>query len=612
MKKNIYLVILLLITISITFAEITPEDKVVSSNTSEIFHRESCRYASTLDETNSETFATYQDAVANDLRPCKVCEPTPADIIDPTDPTDPNIINIDPTIEATNLFPINGVVLQADYCNRPMDPNDIGTRIIKPAITNQQYDPNYIDKLCYECIQFDKTTGEGNIPQEYLIPVYDPFPVDPNDPNIVSYKISNSLSLYKSDQSYNLHLDSDCKAIKSVPVHVVNMRNGLIAGSDAFWNPVKGIVEWRITKFEAGDYQFVMNSDIGQTSLLAITIRAKEIPDVNDFSKNWLKGNFNLVKYSDWLSNRDLWLKYLSRVESAGGEILDSNRIEWAFVDGTWKPINGGDNLVKEINADSVVTENNTVDRKTIIKEIKIAPFEWRNTEVKTITTDTTTFDGYESYRSRPPQGSTDYLRYPPFGDQVKYTETEPNAAQIAAHYEEIGISPPPETVEKPAQSFEEMMGSAEEVKNFTALPEDMRMTTYSTMIDSYVSQKEAYEKYLIKKEEWDEEFQRKEQEWQETKIAEIEGEMMMHRHQRTEEEYDYMVRTSTAENIAHIYVSAINELTEQEKNTLLRMRRRILDREIELNPVNIEDIEATMQRIDNAVSSEPNSISTE
>jgi len=290
MKKITFMIVFLLLSVASFGGE-----QHVSSKTSQVFHRLTCRYAEKLTEDNAVYFSSYEEAEETGLRPCKTCDPIPT----PEEPENPNIIDLDPTIDPTTLFPINGVVLQAAYCRRPMDPNDIGTRIIEPTIITTTHDPNDPFGFCFECANFNLHTGEGDIPQEYLIPVYDPYPADPNDPNIVEYKISPSLPVFKSDQSYNSHLNGECEHLKSVPVHVVNIRNGLIAGSDAFWNPLKGIIEWRVTKFEAGDYQFVMNSDVGQTSLLAITIRAQEIPDVNDFAQNWLKGNFNMVKYAD-------------------------------------------------------------------------------------------------------------------------------------------------------------------------------------------------------------------------------------------------------------------------------------------------------------------------
>jgi hypothetical protein len=605
MKKKTTLIVILLIIISISIArEVRPEDRVRSSNSSQVFHRFTCRYAINLDTTNSEIFDSYELAMEAGLRPCKTCKPEPA----PEPPVDPNIVNIDPTIEATNLFPINGVVLQSGYCRRPMEPNDIGTRIIEPTITYTTFDPNNTRGMCWKCTNINLMTGEGNIPQEHLIPVYDPYPADPNDPNVIEYKISPTLPVFKSDQSFTHHIHPDCEHLKSIPVHVVNMRNGLVAGSNAFWNPTKGVIEWRVTKFEAGDYQFVMNSDVGQTSLLAITIRAQEIPDVNDFAQNWLKGNFNMVKYAEWVGNKARWMKYLGRISDATGQPIESGSIEWAFVDGSWKPVTGGANLVSEINADTEITENNTVDRNTTTKEVKIAPFEWRTTEVKVITTDITTFGGYTAYRSSPPNGSTEYLLYRPFGTEVKYVAPTPEQTAVlqAAHYKEIGIEPPPEEVPTP-ESLDKVMTSADSIRSFTALSKDMRMEFSTSLIDGYMAQKKAYAEYLIIREAWDKDLGIKEQAWQHDQMMHEDDARMEGRHMMMEAEQDENAKIYFADWVARFYASTINNLSAEEKSMLLSMRRRILNEQLELNLLGSEEIDRITEEMDNPV--DPNNV---
>jgi hypothetical protein len=583
-------------------------------STSQVFHKPNCRYITNATLT-PDMYNSYEDAVADGLRPCKSCKPEPTpvvvdpnDVDPPIDPVDPNIVNIDPTIEATNLFPINGVVLQSGYCRRPMEPNDIGTRIIEPTITYTKFDTTNTFGLCWKCTTLNLTTGEGNIPKEHLIPVYDPYPTDPNDPNIIEYKIGPTLPVFKSDQDFSYHIHPDCEHLKSIPVHVVNMRNGLVAGSNAFWNPVKGIIEWRVTKFEAGDYQFVMNSDVGQTSLLAITIRARSIPDVNDFAQNWLKGNFNMVKYAEWVGNKARWMKYLGRISDATGQPIKSGSIEWAFVDGSWKPVTGGANLVSEINADTDITENNTVDRHTTTKEIKIAPFEWRTTEVEVITTDVTKFTGYTAYRGSPPDGSTEYLLYPPFGTEEKYTAPTPEeaAAQLSAHYKDIGVSPPPKEVATPG-SLEKVMTSADSIRSFTALSKDMRMEFSTSLIDGYMAQKKAYAEYLIKKLAWDKEYESLEQAWRSGMMEREDSARMEGRHMMMEAEQDENAKIYFADWVARFYASTINDLSEEEKNMLLSMRRRILNEQLELNLLGSEEIDRITEEMDNPV--DPNNV---
>jgi len=131
--KMIYPIVILLLLLSMSFAALTPinESQVISSKTSKIFHKFDCRYASSLTTLNANIFDTYEIAIEAELRPCKTCKPQPSEII----PVDPNIINIIPSRESTSFFPINGVVIQSEYCKRDFEPNDIGVRIIEPIIT---------------------------------------------------------------------------------------------------------------------------------------------------------------------------------------------------------------------------------------------------------------------------------------------------------------------------------------------------------------------------------------------------------------------------------------------------------------------------------------------
>jgi hypothetical protein len=583
------------------------ENRVVSSNTSEVFHKFTCRYATNLNETNSETFGSYELAVKAGLRPCKTCKPEPT----PDPPVDPNIVVIEPTIEATNLFPINGMVIQAEYCGRAMEPNDIGVRIIKPIITYTTVGAITNPVMCSKCITFNHNTGEGNVPQEHVVPIYNPTPTDPNVPEIIEYNLSSSTPVFVSNQSRAYHIHPDCEFTKSVPVHVVNMRTGLIAGSNAYWNPIDGIIEWRVSPFEAGDYSFVMNTDVGQTSLLAITIRAKRMPNLQDFTARWLKGNFNLLKYSEWLSNQKLWNQYLGRIVSKTGSITPSSgSIEWVFSDGRWVPVTGGSNIVTQYDADAQITENNVVSRETRTIETKIAPFEWRTSEVRVITTDTTKFTGYTAYSARPPAGSTDYLLKPPYGDPI-WEGHDPNEAemaiQLAAHYEEIEVAPPPEEV-APPKSFDATIADANSIRSFTALPTDMRMAASSAIIDTYIAQKKAYEAYIIKKAEWEKDMTEKEMLWHQNMQADHEPYHMRH----SEAESEYAQRSGIAESIAQFYAATINGLNQTEKDMLLHLRRKILDGDIDIEAQSWQAVMTMMEAVDEAAASniaDPNSV---
>lgn len=611
-KKIVYLItvsLLMIFSVSAPGREgDTPRLTVFSTATSQVFHKPYCRYITNV-VLAPDMYNNYEEAVAAGLRPCKSCKPLPTVVIEP--PVDPNIVVIEPTIEATNLFPINGMVIQVEYCRREFDPNEIGIRIIKPIITYTTVGAVTNPIMCSKCITFNHNTGEGNIPQEHIIPIYNPTPTDPNVPEIIEYNLKSSAPVFTSNQSTSYHIHPDCEFTKSVPVHVVNMRTGLIAGSNAYWNPIDGIIEWRVTPFEAGDYSFVMNTDVGQTSLLAITIRAKQMPNLQDFTTRWLKGNFNLLKYSEWLSNVALWDQYLNRIRSKTGTITPSSgKIEWVFSDGRWVPVTGGSNIVTKYDADASVTEENVVSRETRTIETKIAPFEWRTTEVRVVTTDTTKFNGYEAYSAKPPAGSTMYLLKPPYGEPM-WEGYDPNeeemAAQLAAHYEEIGVVPPPEEV-TPPKSFDATIDDANSIRSFTALPKAMRMEASSVIIDTYVSQKKAYEAYVIKQAEWEKNMTAKEMLWHQNMQADHEPYHMRH----SEAESDYAQRMGLAETIAQFYAVTVNGLNQTEKDMLLHMRRRVLDGDMNVESVSWQTVEAMMETIDAAASaniSDPNNV---
>jgi len=605
MKKLICCIIVLLVA-SLCIAALTPETEhqVISSKTSQIFHKFDCRYAGGLTLNNADIYDTYEKAIETGLRACKTCEPQPSGI-DTEDPEDPNTVVIKPSYEAANLFPINGMVIQSGYCKRAFDPNDIGVRIIEPTITQIMFGTfsnRPMNTTCSFCLDFDTGTGEGNVPSQYIIPVYNLIPPDPNIPDVLeieSYIIGPDLPIYKSNQSITTHLNPDCEYAKSIPVHMVNIRNGLVAGSNAYWNPVEGILEWRMTPFEAGDYISVLNTDVGQTQLGAITVRPKGVPSLEDFTARWLKGNFNLIKYGEWISDLEMWNKYLGRISSATGSPAAGKNIEWIFEDGRWVPVIAGTNIITEIDVDSTVSENRTEDRQTITKELKIAPYEWRTTEIKVVNTELTTFEGYTGYSGQPPVGSTDYLARPPYtASPEEDSMTAPTPEEIAAHYVEIRIAPPPEEI-KPPQDLDEVMTIADNLRKFTALPESFRLTAAADIIDSYMVQKKAYKEYLEAKTKWEQEFQIKEDEWHMKQQDIMERDIWEDKDNRYEEEMLEITRDDMLTNISALYVVGVNELTDEEKDLLLNLRRKIINRDIDISSIDWEDIERTMQEID-------------
>jgi hypothetical protein len=335
------------------------------------------------------------------------------------------------------------------------------------------------------------------------------------------------------------------------------------------------------------------------------------MPNLQDFTARWLKGNFNLLKYSEWLSNQKLWNQYLGRIITKTGSVqASSGSIEWVFSDGRWVPVTGGSNIVTKYDADIQVTEENVVSRETRTIETKIAPFEWRATEVRVVTTDTTKFNGYTAYSARPPAGSTDYLLKPPYGEPM-WEGHDPNeaelAAQLATHYKEIGVSPPPEVV-APPKSFDQTVSDANSIKNFTGLPKDMRMEASSIMIDTYFAQKKAYEAYVIKNAEWEKDMTSKEMLWHQNMQADHEPYHMRH----SEAESDYAQRSGIAESIAQFYAATVNGLNQTEKDMLLHLRRKILDGDIDIEAQSWQAVMTMMEAVDEAAASnitDPNSL---
>ena len=632
MKK---VIIMLLLLSSLVIVAPTMGAEVISGKTSKIFHiPNDCRYSVSLSavntvnaSANADLYDSYEDAIAAGLRACLVCKPQPSEIIDPDpDPVDPNIINIIPSMEAVSFFPINGIVLQSEYCRRAFDPEDIGKRIIEPIIT-----PSTIAtadstlSMCPECMYFNTITGVGNIPQEYIIPETTVDPIDPNIIIITAYKIDSAMPIVVSNQSDHYHLDPACEFAKSVPVHMVNLRTGLLAGSNAYWDYKNGILEWRITPYEAGDYVAVVdssyegNTDVGQTTLAAITVRAERIPDLDVFEQKWInRGNFNLLQYSPWLADKELWYRYLGRiVKTAGSVIVPGRKVEWIFADGRWIPIFKGQNTISSIDIDKTVTESMTATRQTTKKEMQIAAFEWKIVELQEVTTEVTKFEGYTGYRKTPPDGSLDYLKEPPFAAASAAAEGEETpeelAVRLANYYDSLEIPHPPEAV-LPPRELTEIMADANSIKNFTAQPSEMRMEASAQIIDQYIAEKEKYEKYVAELKAWTAIKNEKESAYHDEQMLDSYREDGMRAARRYEREADamYSARDTMADSIAQVYAATASSLSEQEKMFLLELRRKIIEDDIDLVQVRWQAIEEMMHTLDDPIATEEPSESPE
>ncbi|MCD6435425.1 MAG: hypothetical protein J7L15_03475 [Clostridiales bacterium] len=601
MKNKWSIAVLMIVLIFVLSVSGEEAVRFVSSKTSSVVHLTTCRYAETLTEVNAEFFNTFDDAVAAGFRACKTCKPDKyvAPVVD--DPIDPNTINIIPSRDANSLFPITGIVLQSEFCRRDFDPNDVGIRIIEPEVTTTTYGTNPL--LCTKCNTFNIVTGEG-IPEEYRIPNYISAN-DPNDPNAViisSYNISPSLPMYESNQSLFKHFASDCEMLKSTPVHMVDIRTGSVAGCDAYWNPKKGILEWRITPFEIGDYVAVINSDVGQTQLIAITVRANIVQPIEEFAKYWLKGNFNMIKYSEWVQDRER-LKSLLRNQGTTttitGDVVETTsngKIEWVFEAGAWKAVVAGANPIETIDIDTNITDNTTETRTTTISEIKVAPFEFRTNKVQVDDRTITTFDGYQSYQSNPPHGSLNYLNYQPYTDISRTViDEEVTEADMSAHYKALDIPEPPVKVTEP-QKEEKVLLAIDNIKSFTPLPEEIRVEAAEAMITEYEDAKKEYGDYIIAQAKWEKIKEEKEEVYYNSMI-EMDNQRMHHTDMLYYDNSEQMMINDTADYMARIYANTSNQLTDEEKQFIINFRRRIMEGELSIAELSWDEVQSVIMR---------------
>ena len=341
--KNFILLLILLFP-SIVMADF------ISSKTSQIFHELDCRYASKLTEENSATYLTYQEAVDDGLRGCNVCEPEPdPDIPDPEPELDTNEISIILPKQASTIIPISGMVLQMDHCKYPYTARGVGKRIVVkeefPITMEEALEQNFS-----KCLNF---------PAE-----------DPNNPTEFVYVTHLS----------NFFHPKDCSHFVGHAVKMVNRNTEIIATNDATWYPESGILAWRVTPFEMGDYVAIANSDVGQTELGAISVRPNRLPTLEDAANTWLKGNFNMVKQAE----------FAAMFKKITGLI---NPISWVYENGRWIPVgNVGSNGIGRILTETVheiINETTTRERTTKTYEIPFSTHSnvWEPTRIEVVET---------------------------------------------------------------------------------------------------------------------------------------------------------------------------------------------------------------------------------
>ena len=349
--KKIILFIIVLLCITPIFADL------ISSKTSQIFHKKSCRYATNLNETNSFIYNNYQDAIDAGLRACKVCNPKPEPKPEPE--PDPNDINLFPK-QPSIVIPINGVVLQMDYCWYEYNPETVG----KPIIVKEEFEITLKEAMDSElgmCLYY---SGDPNI---YTNPEED----DPNSYNNIVYTTYLSKFYHKKD----------CNHFKGVELTMINRETSIKAGNNATWYPESGIVTWRITPFDIGDYVAIGNSDLEQTELLAVSARPFRVPNLQDFTDSWLKGNFDMKKYGEWVD--------------INGKISSTNsnynrEISWIYKNGRWTPHGGTRDRILVQKEHEIINEITTRDRTTTTYERPLpysAIWEMTKKEIKEITT---------------------------------------------------------------------------------------------------------------------------------------------------------------------------------------------------------------------------------
>jgi hypothetical protein len=500
--KRIFCLILVLIIGRASLAV----DRFVSGNTSVVFHKMDCRYASSLTKDNAEFFEHYQDAVDRGFRPCQICNPEPDPFVPEPDPNDTVVIPETP--EPAILMPVPNLLIQSSYCRRAFNPDEVGTRIYNAQITETTYASVGLSEIstkefpngsCEFCGRLGYNLRD-NVDPNFLTIIY-----DPNDPDsIIDWSLAPETPVYWSDASIYWHVKPDCEYLQSVRVKMINEETKVPAVCDAFWNPKKGTLEWRVTPFELGNYMAVCNSDVGQTQLAAITVRPRigEFPTLEQFSEMWLRGNCNNLTYGQWLLLKQLFDKWSSR---------GATSIEWVFVDGVWKPVGSGVQLSQE-EIHLQIAENTTYDKVTTRNETAIAPFEWKPTQLK-VTEITTT--NYDFDKSNPVlsilQGSGDT----PLSTSTKSSVTtksnkQPLTASDLFYQEEeycteeefaasCGIAPPAKVAPPDGNAVLASIAQVKAVLGESSIANE----SISQMLKDYEQQKANYEAYKEEYKKW-------------------------------------------------------------------------------------------------------------
>jgi len=155
----------------------------------------------------------------------------------------------------------------------------------------------------------------------------DPDPVGPDpEPSIIE------VGYVEIDIHWCNHLYDSNSPIHSGNILMINKENNVPALCNANLDLETAKFTWKPTSFDVGEYkiqaindEFKINDAISQLDLQTITIsRAGAVrPALKDVSNVWLKGNFNFLKYAEWINKRRAYSH-------------STNRIEWIFEDGEW------------------------------------------------------------------------------------------------------------------------------------------------------------------------------------------------------------------------------------------------------------------------------------
>ncbi len=179
----------------------------------------------------------------------------------------------------------------------------------------------------------------------------------------------------------------DCGHFNGYIVKMINRETEIVATNNATWYPESGILAWRITPFEMGDYIAIANSDVGQTELASVTVRPNRSPTTIDMINTWLKGNFDLTKFAEFAKNF--------------GTIIDTTpmSIVWVFEGGRWVPYggvksDGSGGRILAVEEHEIIDEITERHRTTKTYERPLSKHSviWEKTKVVVVEVTTTTY----------------------------------------------------------------------------------------------------------------------------------------------------------------------------------------------------------------------------